>query len=283
MRLVGDGLERRGSRLLLTYLRWIRAFPKLTNIDLMHLDGIYDRGDLAGALKVLPRVSTIDHPFITSELDDGLIDALANAKALTSLDLSEGHCDWQSLRRLLSSFPKLQKLSLWALNDYHQPQGSVIFSISQWTEVFRGAPGITHLELGGYHTVTNDLISAMCSSLIHLEELKLINVSDEFVTADCLQHFHKLSRIKILRFAEPTASFTQLESLINACKTLKYLQIVLRDDANDQNNWEQCFAALDSLMVGRSGEFFCPEYDEREFFHEWSEGVEIPGTAFSAG
>ena len=108
------------------------------------------------------------------------------------------------MRRLLSSFPRLQKLDLWSLNDL---PGSHEFSVSEWTEVFRGAPGITHLQLGG-DKVTNDVISAVCSSLKHLEELKVVNVNEERVTADCLQHLHKLSRIKILRFEDIEASYT---------------------------------------------------------------------------
>ena len=206
------------------------------------------------------------------DLDDELIDALANAKAVTSLDLTEGHCDWQSLRRLLSSFPRLQKLDLYELNG----RGSHEFSVFVWTEVFRGAPGLKHLQLGGDTVVTNDVISAVCSSLKHLEELKVVCVDEERLNAGCLHHLHKLSRIKILRFEDTEASYTQLQALVKACKTLKYLQFPVREDDNATGLPHEI--ALDMMMGERSGAYVGPRYVHRD--PVWEEPL-IPGSAFN--
>ena len=73
------------------------------------------------------------------------------------------------------------------------------FSVSEWTEVFRGAPGLKHLLLGG-DKVVNDMISAVCSSLKHLEELKVVSVD---------RGSSQAPRIKILRFGNRRASAGQ--------------------------------------------------------------------------
>ena len=151
--------------------------------------------------------------------------------------------------------------------------GSHEFSVSEWTEVFRGAPGLKHLQLGG-DKVTNDVISAVCSSLKHLEELKVVSVDEERLNAGCLHHLHKLPRIKILRFEETEASYTQLQALVKACKTLKYLQFWQDDNATGLSHE----IALDMLMGERSGAYVGPRYVHRD--PVWEEPL-IPGSAFN--
>ena len=148
------------------------------------------------------------------------------------------------------------------------------------SKVFGGAPGITHLELGGDLVVTNELISAVCSSLKHLEELKVSNVNNERVTADCLQHLHKLSRIKILRFEDIEGPYLQLQALINACKTLKYLQFTLLEAHPDHDE------VLDCMLSDRGGAFVGEYYPLPEMGDRWSRHPEtgeplIPGSAFN--
>ena len=105
----------------------------------------------------------------------------------------------------------------------------------------------------------------------HLEELKVVNVNEERVNADCLQHLHKLSRIKILRFEDIEGPYLQLQALINACKTLKYLQFTLLEDHPDHDEY------LDALLSDRGGAFV-GEYYPRD--PEMGEPL-IPGSAFN--